>query len=419
MRVLLINTSERIGGAAVACSRLMEALNRNGIKAKMLVRDKQSDRLTVVALPGGVRQKARFLWERLCIWLANRFSRRYLFDVDIANAGTDVTRLPEFREADVIHLHWVNQGLLSLNDVEKILASGKRVVWTMHDMWPVTGVCHHARDCRAYEQQCGHCPYLCEGRSERDLSRRVFLRKQQAYGVGRLTFVACSRWLEQLALRSALTQGHRVVSIPNPIDTRLFRPADKTEARRRLGLPADKRLLLFGSVKTTDPRKGVDYLVEAGRLLAAQAPELLEQLEVVIVGNGSDQLAPLLPFPVRALGYVADEHRMADIYAAADLYLTPSLQENLPNTLMESLACGTPCVGFRVGGIPEMIDHEACGYVARYRDAADLAHGILFVLRHPNPDALRTAALHKAASCYSEAAVAKRYIAEYSRTESI
>ena len=160
MRVLLINTSERVGGAAIAASRLMEALKNNGIKAKLLVRDKQSDQISVVSLKHNWLMVWKFVWERIIIWKANRFKKNNLFAVDIANTGTDITSMPEFQQADVIHLHWINQGMLSLKNIDKILASGKPVVWTMHDMWPCTGICHHARECHNYEQECHHCPFI-------------------------------------------------------------------------------------------------------------------------------------------------------------------------------------------------------------------------------------------------------------------
>ena len=163
MRVLIINTSERLGGAAVAASRLMESLKNNGIKAKMLVRDKQTDQISVVGLQRNWWQVWRFVWERIVIWKANRFKKNNLFAVDIANTGTDITSLPEFQQADVIHLHWVNQGMLSLNDIRKILKSGKPVVWTMHDMWPCTGICHHARECTNYHQECTTVHTCMEG----------------------------------------------------------------------------------------------------------------------------------------------------------------------------------------------------------------------------------------------------------------
>ena len=157
MKVLIVNTSERTGGAAVAASRLMEALNNNGVKAKMLVRDKQTDAVTVAALPGRWRQQWNFLWERWCLLWHLRGQRRYLFKLDMGNAGSDITRLPEFKEADVVHLHWVNQGMLSLQGIRRILDSGKPVVWTMHDAWPSTALCHLTLGCKNYKTQCRNC----------------------------------------------------------------------------------------------------------------------------------------------------------------------------------------------------------------------------------------------------------------------
>ena len=144
MRVLIVNTSERVGGAAIAANRLMEALKKNGVKVKMLVRDKQTDHLTVLSIGHHWMQPLKFIWERLCIFIANNFSRKNLFQVDIANAGTDITKLSEFQRADVIHLHWVNQGFLSLADIDKVMHAGKPVVITMHDQWYFTGICHYS-----------------------------------------------------------------------------------------------------------------------------------------------------------------------------------------------------------------------------------------------------------------------------------
>ena len=160
MRVLIINTSERIGGAAIAANRLMEALKNNGIKAKMLVRDKQTDQISVVELKKSWWKVWQFIWERVVIWQANHFKKHNLFAVDIANTGTNITVLPEFTQADVIHLHWINQGMLSLTDIRRIIQSGKPIVWTMHDMWELTAICHHAYECDRYETECRECQFL-------------------------------------------------------------------------------------------------------------------------------------------------------------------------------------------------------------------------------------------------------------------
>ena len=415
MRVLIVNTSERIGGAAIAAGRLVEALKNNGIKAKMLVREKQTDRLSVIELKRNWWRVWQFIWERILIWKENRFKKHNLFAVDIANTGTDITTIPEFQAADIIHLHWINQGMLSLNDIRKILQSGKPVVWTMHDMWPCTGICHHARECDKYHQECHHCPYIYKGGGKKDLSNQVFKKKKEVYQSAPVTFVTCSRWLKERAGQSALLNGHTIVDIPNPISTGLFKPQNALAARNKMELPTDKKLILFGSVKVTDKRKGIDYFIESCKLLAEKYPEMKEELGVVVYGKNSECLKPLIPFQVYALDYISNEKDLVNIYNAVDLYVTPSLEENLPTTIMEAMACGVPCVGFNVGGIPEMIDHLHNGYVAEYRSAEDLANGIFWTLSESEYQSLSEEACRKAVSNYSESIVAKKYIDIYNK----
>lgn len=412
MRVLIINTAERIGGAAIAANRLMEALKNNGIKAKMLVRSKQTDQVTVVSLKKSWRRIWQFTWERIVIWAANGFKRHNLFAVDIANTGTDITSLPEFRQADVIHLHWINQGMLSLKDIQRILASGKPVVWTLHDMWPFTGICHYSGECEKYTTECHDCPLLLKPHRH-DLSENTFHKKQKLYATAPITFIACSRWLEAMARKSVLLQGHTITNIPNAINTNLFKPRAKKFAREKLHLPTDKKLLLFGSMKITDKRKGIDYLIEACKLLAQQEPELSQQLGVVVLGSQAEQCKSLFPFPIYPMNYVSNEKELVDIYNAVDLYVTPSLQDNLPNTIVEAMACGIPCVGFNVGGIPQMIDHLHNGYVAQYKSADDLANGICWTLTEGDYETLSSEAYRKAVTTYSEATVASQYIQIY------
>ena len=414
MRVLIINTAERIGGAAIAASRLMDALRNNGIKAKMLVRNKQTERVTVVSLKKSWWRIWQFLWERLVILTANRFSKHNLFAVDIANTGTDITSLPEFRQADVIHLHWINQGMLSLTDIRKILESGKPVVWTLHDMWPFTGICHYAGNCDKYKTQCQQCEQLLHPH-RKDLSARVFHKKQKLFAHSHITFVACSRWLEAMARESSLLTGHTITNIPNAINTNLFKPRDKKQAREKCHLPQDKKLLLFGSVKITDKRKGIDYLVSACKQIASSYPDFSKELGVVVFGNQAEQYASLFPFPIYPMNYVSNEKELVDIYNAVDLYVTPSLQDNLPNTIVEAMACGIPCIGFNVGGIPQMIDHLHNGYVAVYQSSKDLANGIHWALTEGEYESLSEEACRKAVSSYSESTIAKKYVEIYNK----
>lgn len=413
MRVLIVNTSERNGGAAIAASRLTEALKNNGIKAMMLVRDKTTDQISVVELKKSWKLKWNFLYERFTIWRKNHFNKDNLFAVDIANRGTNITTLPEFKKADVIHLHWINQGMLSLKTIRKILNSGKPVVWTMHDMWPFTGICHYAGPCNQYESECGNCPLINHGQSTKDLSYKVFRKKLQLLSKAHITFVGCSHWLTNLARKSRLLIGQSVTSIPNAININVFYPRDKKEMRNRYNLPLNKKLILFGSAKITDPRKGVKYLIDACNKLAEEHPEMKENTGIVVFGLQSESIASQLPFPVYVLSYIRNESDLVSMYSAVDLFVTPSLQDNLPNTIMEAMACGIPCVGFNVGGIPEMIDHTVNGYVADYKNSDDLAEGIMWVLSNPDYQQLSSSAVKKVEGSYSEGIVAMQYIQIY------
>ena len=227
--------------------------------------------------------------------------------------------------------------------------------------------------------------------------------------------MGCSKWLAGKAKEGALVEGHRVISIPNPINTNLYRPRDMAEARIKVGLPLNGKFILFGSFKITDKRKGIDYLIGACNILMEKHPELCQSLGIVVFGKDSNALKELVPLPVYALDYVNNEHDLVDIYNAVDLLAIPSLEDNLPNTVMEAMACGTPCVGFNTGGIPEMIDHLHNGYVAQYESSADFANGIYWTLQESEYQTLSDEAARKVANKYSERTVARKYIEVYNQ----
>ena len=427
MRILILNTSDNMGGAAIAARRLLHALHYTGHEVRMLVRDKTTDDPLVSAVDANRWAK---VIDRGRIFVANGFSRDKMWLTDAGFYGLKVTDHPLFKWADVIHLHWVNQGFLSLAEIGRILRSGKKIVWTMHDMWPVTGICHHAVDCvkfhspsNEYGGGCHHCEQLCLP-SGRDVSYSVFRQKAQLYGKTKITFVACSRWLADQARKSALTQGHSVTDIPNPIDTDLFAPniAQQPSSNSPLHstlyplsskestLSSNRKRILFASANVSDERKGIQYLVRA----CEQLSDLREQVELVVIGGKSSGVERMFDgWTVRVLPYATEERDMASLNASVDVFVTPSLQENLPNTIMEAMACGTTCVGFNVGGIPEMIDHLSNGYVARLRDTADLANGLRTALT--NSDLWGQAARGKVLANYSLTSIAARYSALYSK----
>jgi glycosyltransferase involved in cell wall biosynthesis len=382
MKVVLVNTLAS-GGAYVACKRLKQALQRNGVDASLIE----------------IKAKRwNFLWERFCIWVANHFSRKNLFAVSIANTGTDISKLDVVREADIIHLHWINQGGLSLHNIEQSQALGKPIVWTMHDMWPFTGICHHANECTQYRTKCLSCP-----KNANILARKIFDKKQSIWQ--HLTFIGCSKWISSLAEKSRLTGNSQVFSIPNPIDTTLLKPIAKAQAKQQLGLDPNVKYILFGAVNSIAPAKGVEYLLRADQLLTTK------KIQYLVLGKNGKSIIEKLTHEGVDLGYISDDSLKNIIYSAADVFVTPSLEENLPNMIMEAMACGTPCVGFNIGGIPEMIDHKQNGYVAQYKDALDFARGINWVLS--SQEDLGTAARTKVTNVYAESVVANQYIQLY------
>jgi glycosyltransferase involved in cell wall biosynthesis len=295
--------------------------------------------------------------------------------------------------------------MLSLSGIRKILKSGKPVVWTMHDIWPATAICHLTLNCRNFTTHCHNCRLLPGKGSSSDLSTSVWRKKEKMLEDSSIYFVTCSHWLEQEAKASALLRGQKIVSIPNPIDTHIYRSGDKQTARKNLGLPEDKRLILFVSQRVTNKNKGMDYLIDACRQM--------EDYELVILGGHAEEVVDQLPLKAHPLGYVNDERRIVEIYQAVDVFVLPSLSENLPNTIMEAMACGVPCVGFKVGGIPEEIDHKRNGYVAEYRDSDDLARGIRWILSEADYNQLSQEAVRKVAHSYSQQSVAISYLDVY------
>lgn len=415
MKVVLLNTSERTGGAAIAANRLMKALINNGLEVKTLVLNKQTDDENVISIQSSFikRQLAQlnFLWERWNIFMYNYFSRKNLFKVSIANTGFDISKHPLVKDADIIHIHWFNQGFLSLKSIKRLMLLDKPIVWTMHDLWAATGICHYPGNCEKYKEKCCNCPMLVYGKSN-DLSYKIF-NKKKALNLNLIRYVGCSRWMANKAKNSSLLKNANILSIPNPIDTQIFYPKDKNTVRKKWQLPVDKRLLLFSAAKISDTRKGGIYLIEACKLLGEKYPELAQTVEIVWMGKGDEAFFSAIKMLTHTLRYISNESELVDIYSSVDAFVIPSLEDNLPNTIMESMACGTPCVGFNVGGIPEMIDHQTNGYVAEYKSAEDLAKGIYWTLFEADYKQLSLNARQKTMDYYSEKIVAEQYIHLY------
>ena len=374
MKVLFVSASDRIGGAAIGGYRLHKALQQAGIKSEMLVLRKVTADPSVHRLALYLNRPARAR-RRLG---AMRHTRRLRDNPRRAESGHwslnqlgyPIAEVINAFGADIVHLNWIGDNYLPIGEVAKI---GAPIVWTLQDMWALTGGCHYAGDCRAFQKDCGNCPQLL-ARSAGDLSARVLQDKRRAWSQLSLTAVALSHWLAECARESALFKGERIEVIGNPVDPKRYKPLDRAESRRAFNLPLEKKLILFGAVGgTTDRRKGFHYLQKALGGISA------ENVELVIFGSPHTEELKL-GITTHQVGRLQDDVSLSLLYSAADVYVLPTLQEALGNTLVEALACGTPCVTFDGSGAVDVVRRRHDGYVARQEDSTDLLRGIEWVL---------------------------------------
>lgn len=409
-----------MGGAAIASLRLLSVLEEEkDIEAKLLVQEKKHNRPDVIPVAKSWLDKkkafVRFAAERLYFRQYEK-NKEVRFAFSPANTGIDISQHPLVQEADILHLQWINFGFLSIESLKKLFSLGKPIVWTLHDMWAFTGGCHHSGDCENYQGHCGNClPYL-RNPSPNDLSAKVWQRKHTIFGdvtpLPPIQIIGCSEWLANRARKSSLFKNLPVSAIPNPLDVSVFKPIAKAEARAKLNLPLNKKLILFAAAKVTVIWKGFSYFQEALQLLKGQIDNS-EEIELVILGESDAELNKMLPFKTHALGRISDVEKIATIYSAADVFTIPSIQENLPNTIMEAMACGTPAVGFEVGGIPEMIEHQQTGFLATYKSAGNFAEGIKWVLFEGDAAVLASNARKRVLENYSQEVVKERYVGVY------
>lgn len=403
MKVVLVNHSDTRGGASVVTMRLLHALRAKGVDASLLTMHKGSDDPAVILAAPSWRSKVPFLAEHARIFASNGLTRNDLFAASIATDGLPLHRHPLVHEADVVVLNWVNQGMISLREIERIAAKGKRIIWTMHDMWNATGICHHTGDCRRFTLTpgCGRCPLLHNRAAEHDLSRGTWLRKQALYSRVPITFVAVSHWLAERCKESSLLAGQRVEVIPNAFPVDSFYHG----TRGLVGLPDKRKIIVMGAARLDDPIKGLPYAIEALNRLADAGRT---DVRAVFFGalRNPDALAGLR-LPYTHLGTITDKAVVADIYAGATAVLSSSLFETLPGTLIEGQAAGAFPVSFDRGGQPDIIDHGITGWLAPFGDTASLAKGLETALDgHFSPEVLQKSVAEK----FSAPAVADRYI---------
>jgi glycosyltransferase involved in cell wall biosynthesis len=413
IRVVHLAQSDSEGGANRAAYRLHRALREAGVDSKFHAGRKLGDDPSTIPVWPSVGGRAVSEWvARLNALVLRAYPRRQQSPFSPVRLSYGRLEPRHMANADVVCLHWIAGALLRPADLAQI---GRPLVWRLSDLWPFTGGCHYPGACRRFEETCGQCPML-GSRGALDLSRLDFAARRRAYPKLDLTVVAPSRWIAGHARRSTLFRDRPIEHIATGVDLALYRPHDRDVARAKLDLPLKGSLVLFGALGATDdPRKGYRHLNAALRQLAAS--ERAAGIALAVFGGpGEPPRSEALPLPARHVGRIDDERRLALLYAAADVFVAPFLEDNLPNVVLESLACGTPVVAFAAGGIPEAVEHEKNGYLAPVGDTAELARGIAWVLSEPERHArLRQAARATAEARFDLAQCAQRYVALFQR----
>ena len=381
MKIVHVSTEDITGGAARAAYRLHTGLRRLGHDSSMYVLNRRSKDPHVTAFDASMdwtsRVRRRFRREQIAHDFAKYLQSRpvgfELFSDDRSPCGATI--VPQLPPCDVINLHWI-AGFVDYKGLFGVLPHRIPIVWRLADMNALTGGCHYDHDCGRFKNGCGACPQLGSSDAE-DLSRRVWQRKQEAFSALRpnmLHVVALCRWMSALVKDSPLLSRFPVTLIPNGVDLEEFAPRDRRMSRNVLGIPQNAHVLMFVSDDLTNRRKGFSLLIEALSAMT-QYPDLF----LVSVGTGQPPMTGCIP--CLHLGHVNNDRWLSLIYSAADVFVIPSLQDNLPNTVLESMACGTPVIGFAVGGISDMIRDGRTGLLVPPQDVAGLRNAMVRLIR--------------------------------------
>lgn len=414
MKILQVSTEDNSGGASRSAYRLQQALLQENIDSSMRVLTHQTAHSRVSS-----GRAARTLNQKIKDKLAQQWrdfsTRNWHTENPIVHSFGQVSAgvVAELNQssADVLNLHWIPK-LLSIEDIGQLR---KPIVWTLHDMWPFCGGEHYTPDDLNARFKHGYLPSNRPA-TERgpDLNRQTWEAKRVAWQSQRFAFVCPSNWMANCVRQSALFCDAPVTIhvVPNPLDTdQLWRPIDKKFARRQLGLEPSRQYVLAGSAGGMSKNKGEDLLPEVMRHLQAQSNEAVE---LIVFGRYSPASHEHWGCKVHWMGPVHDDAVMATIYSAADVMIVPSRQDNLPNTAVEAMACGTPVAAFNLGGLPDIIDHRRTGWLAKPEDVLDLSQGVAWSLNDKTRlQVLSVAARDSAVKKFSPKEVVKQYVAVY------
>lgn len=372
IRVVHVFAGPLTGGAAKGAFSLHEALRSFGVDSRVLTSGQfAADRtqLRGISWTGlhTIERKVRARLDRAYIDLRHPFRMDTTFSQGLI--GAPIVRHPWLKKADIIHLHWINAGFFRLEELRNIQ---KPIVWTLRDMWPLTGGCHHALDCERYKDACGSCPQL-QSLIATDVTRKQSQSKKSIYDRSDITFVGISDWLTEEARKSGpVGSAHIVKTIPNAIATTSFEPKSRQEMRRKHGLPLDVPIILLGANSISSPYKGFELAEKALKGISIK-------VFIALFGSDSKRIAGKLGF-AKGFGTIRSDETLSELYSAADVFLAPSIAESFGKTIAESMCCGTPVVAFNATGPSSIIDHKIDGYLASPYDPNELRSGIEWIL---------------------------------------
>ena len=376
MKTLFLSTSDFLGGAARATYWLGKGLRSRGLDLSMIVQNKSTSEDWVETVKRGNYGKLLSI-----LRLVTDTSPLKLYS-NRKNIPWSLNWLPNSNlhkkidsyNADITNIHWIGEGFLPMSLLQKIKTP---IVWSLYDMWPFTGGCHYDEFCGKFISGCGKCPQLSS--SHYDLSSLVLAQKLKYLKDLPITVVAPSLWLAGEAKKSLVFKDKRIEVIPHGTNLEIFSPLDKGMARRLLGLDEDRSYILFGAMGgSSDARKGYQHLTKA--LQKVSSNKKLKNTSLMIFGSNGGEDIQGLDFPVHKFGRFVDDIALSVLYSAADITVTPSMQEAFGMTASESMACGTPVVAFGTSGPMDVIDHKVDGYLANPFDYLDLATGIEWLL---------------------------------------
>lgn len=408
MRVLHITTNVF---KQSACYRLHKALLENEVDSKILVVEKFHDLEKVIPYVDSFSNKVKWkIRKKLDDREKSKFHMQTVFS--LGHRGVKIENHPLVKEADVIHLHWINDSFMDIKSIKNISNMGKPIVWTCHDSWPFTGGCHVRYGCDKFTNSCEDCPLV--NKKGKVYAKKLLKDKYEIFKDIPMKLIGPGQWTVDCIKESKVFKGKEAFKISNTLDLNTFSPMNKDEAKKKLNLPEGKIILTFGAVNGTKVKyKGYEYLLEALKSLLEENPLLKDKIHCVVFGSDYDENIDKLNITSTFTGYISEEKELALIYNGTDLFLVPSIEDSLNSTVMESLSSETPVVAFKTGGIPELIRHKENGYLAEFKNSEDFKEGIKYCLNNNKDNVLGKQGRKHVEENFNMKVIAEKHIQTY------